>query len=258
VNVENWLFDGAMPRKIITAPHGAESIPDIPNYSWAEYGMRAGMPRILDLFKSRGIPASTSINAGVIEAYPECSNAMLEAGWEFVGHGMHQKSMQGEEDEAGLIQSALDVLKSFTGVQTRGWLSPGLKETTDTPDILKSLGVDFVFDWVVDDLPSWMTTKHGPLMSMPYNVEINDSIVYAIEKHATGEMYQRFSNTLETFGRESSQNPRVLAVGLHPHLIAVPHRIHELERMLDDVLARDDTIFMNGSQIADWYKAAEG
>ncbi|MBT5161117.1 MAG: hypothetical protein HOL89_15060, partial [Alphaproteobacteria bacterium] len=39
VNVENWLFDGAMPRKIITAPHGAESIPDIPNYSWAEYGM---------------------------------------------------------------------------------------------------------------------------------------------------------------------------------------------------------------------------
>jgi allantoinase len=257
VNVENWLFDGAMPRKIITAPHGAESIPDVPNYSWAEYGMRAGMPRILDLFKSRGIPASTSINAGVIEAYPECSNAMLEAGWEFVGHGMHQKSMQGEEDEAGLIQSALDVLKNFTGVQTRGWLSPGLKETTQTPDILKSLGVDFVFDWVVDDLPSWMTTKHGPLMSMPYNVEINDSIVYAIEKHATGEMYQRFSNTLETFGKESSQNPRVLAVGLHPHLIAVPHRIHELERMLDDVMARDDTIFMNGSQIADWYKAAE-
>jgi allantoinase len=257
VNVENWLFDGAMPRKIITAPHGAESVPDIPNYSWAEYGMRAGMPRILDLFQSRGIPASTSINAGVIEAYPVCSNAMLEAGWEFVGHGMHQKSMQGEEDESGLIQSALDVLKDFTGVKTRGWLSPGLRETNETPDILKSLGVDFVFDWVVDDLPSWMTTKHGRLMSMPYNVEINDSIVYAIEKQATGEMYRRFSNTLETFGKESSQNPRVLAVGLHPHLIAVPHRINELERMLDDVLARDDTIFMNGSQIADWYSAAE-
>jgi allantoinase len=257
VNVEHWRFDHAMPRKIITAPHGAESVPDIPNYSWAEYGMRTGMPRILDLFRSRGVSASTSINAGVIEAYPACAEAMLEAGWEFVGHGMHQKSMQAEEDEAGVIESALEVLQNFTGVKTRGWLSPGLKETVDTPDILKSLGLDYVFDWVVDDLPSWMTTKSGPLMSMPYNLEINDSIVYAVEKHATAEMYNRFTNTVAAFEKEKALNPRVLAIGLHPHLIAVPHRIGYLEKMVDDILARDDAIFMTGSQIADWFTKAE-
>jgi peptidoglycan/xylan/chitin deacetylase (PgdA/CDA1 family) len=257
VNVEHWQFDQAMPRKIITAPHGAESIPDIPNYSWAEYGMRAGMPRILDLFQSRGIAASTSINAGVIEAYPACAEAMLKAGWEFVGHGMHQKSMQSETDEAGLIAAALEVLQTFTGTRTRGWLSPGLKESNDTPDILKSLGIDYLFDWVVDDLPTWMTTKSGPLLAMPYNLEINDSIVYAVEKHATGEMYDRFANTVRTFEREAEQNPRVLAIGLHPHLIAVPHRIGYLERMVDDLLARDDTIFMTGGQIADWFVAAD-
>lgn len=257
VNVEHWRFDQAMPRKIITAPHGAESVPDIPNYSWAEYGMRSGMPRILDLFKSRGIPASTSINAGVIEAYPSCADAMLEAGWEFVGHGMHQKSMQAEDDEGALIQSALEVLEKFTGKKTRGWLSPGLKETDDTPDFLKSLGLDYIFDWVVDDLPTWITTKHGALMSMPYNLEINDSIVYAIEKHASGEMYRRFSNTVTAFEKEFDQNPRVLAVGLHPHLIAVPHRFGELERMVDDILARDDAVFMTGSQICDWFAEAD-
>jgi len=257
VNVEHWRFDHAMPRKIITAPHGAESVPDIPNYSWAEYGMRSGMPRILDLFRSRGIPASTSINAGVIDAYPSCAEAMLESGWEFVGHGMHQKSMQAEDNEGELIQSALDVLEKFTGKKTRGWLSPGLKETNDTPDYLKSLGLEYVFDWVVDDLPSWLTTKHGPLMSMPYNMEINDSIVYAIEKHASGEMYNRFRNTVATFEKEFNQNPRVLAVGLHPHLIAVPHRMAELERMVDDILARDDAVFMTGSQICDWFAEAD-
>jgi len=257
VNVEHWRFDHAMPRKIITAPHGAESVPDIPNYSWAEYGMRSGMPRILDLFRTRGIPASTSINAGVIEAYPSCADAMLEAGWEFVGHGMHQKSMQSEDDEGALIQSALDVLEKFTGKKTRGWLSPGLKETGDTPDILKDLGLDYVFDWVVDDLPTWMITEHGPLLSMPYNVEVNDSIVYAVEKHATGEMYDRFTNTVAAFEKEFDQNPRVLAIGLHPHLIAVPHRIGYLEKMIDDLQARDDVIFMTGSQIMDWYVEAE-
>ncbi len=86
---------------------------------------------------------------------------MLEAGWEFIGHGMHQKSMQAEEAEAELIQAVLDKLANFTGQRTRGWLSPGLKESADTPDILKAAGIDYLCDWVVDDLPAWMTTANG-------------------------------------------------------------------------------------------------
>ncbi len=257
VNVEHWRFEHAMPRKIITAPHGAEQVPDIPNYAWAEYGMRSGMPRILDLFADRGVPASTSINAGVVDAYPECAEAMLKAGWEFIGHGMHQKSMQAEEAEAELIHAVLDKLASFTGQKTRGWLSPGLKETADTPDVLKAAGIDYVCDWVVDDLPTWMTTASGPLIAMPYNLEINDSIIYAVEKHASPEMYRRMTDSVAAFEKEFDRNPRVMALGLHPHLIGVPHRIGYLERMIDDLLGRDDVIFMTGSQIADWFIAAE-
>ena len=258
VNVEHWRFDRPMPRKIITAPHGAESVPDIPNYAWAEYGMRCGIPRILDLFAARGVPASTSINAGVLDAYPACAEAMLKAGWEFIGHGMHQESMQAEPDEATLIRAALDKIEAFTGTRSRGWLSPGLKETLDTPDILQSLGIDYVFDWVVDDLPTWIATAIGPLMAMPYNLELNDSIVYAVEKHASPEMYRRMTDSVAAFEKELEANPRVMALGLHPHLIGVPHRIGYLERMVDDLLARDDTIFMTGGQIADWFVEAEG
>jgi len=257
VNVEHWRFDQPMPRKIVTAPHGAESVPDIPNYSWAEYGMRCGMPRLLRILGDRGLPASTSINAGVIDAYPACAEAMLEAGWEFIGHGMHQKSMQAEQDEAGLIQAALDKLEDFTGRRTRGWLSPGLKETDDTPDILKAAGIDYLCDWVVDDLPTWMKTAHGPLIAMPYNLEINDSIIYAVERHASPEMHRRLVDTLAVFDYELAQNSRVLALGLHPHLIGVPHRIGYLDKMLDALLARDDVVFMTGSQIADWFTAAD-
>jgi peptidoglycan/xylan/chitin deacetylase (PgdA/CDA1 family) len=257
VNVEHWRFEHAMPRKIITAPHGAERVPDIPNYSWAEYGMRCGMPRILDLLADRGVPASTSINAGVVGAYPECAEAMLEAGWEFIGHGLHQESMQAAAAEAELIQAVLDRLARFTGRKTRGWLSPGLKETADTPDLLKAAGIDYVCDWVVDDLPAWMTTKSGSLIAMPCNLEINDSIIYAVEKHASPEMYRRMTDSVAAFEKEFDRNPRVMALGLHPHLIGVPHRIGYLERMVDDLLGRDDTIFMTGSQIADWFVAAD-
>lgn len=253
VNVENWLFDNAMPRKILTAPHGLEQVPDVPNYSWAEYGMRCGMPRLLDCFAERGLPASVSLNAGVIGAYPTLAAAMRDAGWEFIGHGVHQKSIQGEADEGALIDQSLSLIEAFTGSRPQGWLGPGLKETMDTPDILKAHGVEYVFDWVVDDLPCWMTTAYGPLLSMPYSLEINDSIVYAVEKHASPEMHRRLADTLEFFSRESKAQPRVLTLGLHPHLIGVPHRMVYLEKMLDLLQAHPDTIFMTGRGIADWF-----
>jgi len=60
VNVENWRFDQAMPRTIITPPHGRETVPDVPNFSWVDYGMRAGLARLLQAISSRGLPASTS------------------------------------------------------------------------------------------------------------------------------------------------------------------------------------------------------
>lgn len=257
INVEHWRFDAPMPRKIITAPHGAEHVPDIPNYSWAEYGMRAGMPRFLKLISERGLKASTSINASVIDAYPTCANAMLEAGWEFIGHGMHQKSMQEESDEAELIELAIEKIEAFTGTKMRGWLSPGLKETVDTPDILKNIGLDYICDWVIDDLPTWMTTRHGPLIAMPYNLEINDSIIYAVEKHSSPEMYQRLTATVKAFEKEMEGTTRILAIGLHPHIMGVPHRINYLERMLDDLMARSDTVFMTGGEIVDWFVQAD-
>ncbi|MBC7581055.1 polysaccharide deacetylase family protein [Tardiphaga sp.] len=256
VNVEHWQFESAMPRTIITPPHGKETIPDVPNFSWADYGMRAGMPRLLELLD--GIPASTSINAGVIDAYPSAAEAMLKAGWEFIGHGMHQKAtnhVEGGEEQ--LITACLDKIEKFTGARPRGWLSPGLRETVDSPDLMKKAGLDYVCDWVVDDLPSWMTTKHGPLLAMPYNLEVNDSIIYAVERHATGEMLKRLLHTLRRFETETSDNPRVLAIGLHPHLISVPHRIHELDGMIELLRASDQTVFTTGSAICDWFSAAQ-
>jgi hypothetical protein len=46
---------------------------------------------------------------------------------------------------------------------------------------------------------------------------------------------------------------RVLAIGLHPHLIGVPHRIGYLDKMLDLLVKRDDVVFMQGRDIADWF-----
>jgi peptidoglycan/xylan/chitin deacetylase (PgdA/CDA1 family) len=257
VNLENWVFGAPMPRKILTAPQGLEHLPDIPNYAWADYGMRCGLPRLLDAIGTRGLPAGCAMNAGVIHAYPRAAEAVREAGWEVIGHGMHQRSLAGESDERAMIAASLETLRTFFDQPVTGWLSPGLRETDDTPDLLKAEGVAYCADWIVDDLPSWMTTSGGPMIAMPYSLEINDSVIHAIQYGGSDEMLRRLEDTLDVFGRETAQNPRIVTLGLHPHLIAVPHRFGHFCRMLDLLAARDDTIFLTGAVIAEWFRLQE-
>ena len=254
-NVEYWPFDQPMPRKVLSTPHGSDPVPDLPNWCWAEYGLRTGMPRLLKLYADLKMPASVNLNSSVIEHYPSLARAMRDAGWEFVGHGVIQRIAHKEPDEEAAIETALAQLAAFTGKKTRGWMSPGLAQTFDTPDFLRKHGVEYNLDWIIDDAPCWMTTKHGPLAALPYGFELNDSLVYAVERHSSPEYLQRVKDTLKTFGPELKTNVRVLTLSLHPHLIGVPHRIVYLRECLKLLKARKDTIFMTGSEILDWFKS---
>ncbi|MEM7188347.1 MAG: polysaccharide deacetylase family protein [Pseudomonadota bacterium] len=258
MNIEYWPFDRPMPRGVLPAPHGAQiQPPDVPNYAWVEYGLRVGMPRFLDMLTRRGLKASALMNAQVADIYPSLMDAVVDAGWELVGHGWFQQSLKQAEDEADVIRRCLDRLEQVDGKRPRAWLGPGLAETDDTVDLLKAEGIDFLHDWVIDDLPFWMETKHGPMLGVPYALELNDVPIYVIQQASSDEMLKRLEATLATFTREIAENPRVLTFGLHPHVIGVPHIAHQFEQALDLLTSRDDTCFMTSTEIGEWYIAAE-
>jgi hypothetical protein len=45
----------------------------------------------------------------------------------------------------------------------------------------------------------------------------------------------------------------VLSLGLHPHLIGVPHRFESFEKMLDLLMATPEVCFVKGEQLAQWF-----
>src|SRR5215467_1074527 len=55
VNLEVWEIERAMARQVLPAPTGVPLLPDVPNWSWHEYGMRVGVWRFFQLFETRGI-----------------------------------------------------------------------------------------------------------------------------------------------------------------------------------------------------------
>ncbi|WP_296644906.1 polysaccharide deacetylase family protein [Roseinatronobacter sp.] len=256
LNVEHWPFERAMPRTVLPPPHGKAVSPDVPNFSWVEYGLRAGMPRILDMMRARGLTGGALLNASVVQTYPQLAELLLADGWEFVGHGLTQRALSLEPDEEAIIAQSLQILRDFSGQKVRAWLGPGLAETTETPEALKRNGIDCVHDWALDDVPHWMTTSHGPMIALPYSLDMNDVPIYAIGNEPSSAMYDRLADTLAQFDAEGSSAVRVLTLALHPHLIGVPHRALYFGRMLDLLLARDDVVFVNSSQMAGWFSAA--
>lgn len=255
INLEIWPFDQPMPRAILQAPHGQQPKPDIANFSWVEYGLRCGLPRLIRELSKRELPASNIMNARFPEVYPTAARAAVEASWSIIGHSVVQRSLVLEKDEEKTIAESLSILDSALGHRPRGWLGPGFGETLDTPDHLKAAGMEFVLEWMVDDLPAWMQTKHGPMIALPYALDLNDVTIFALEKHVANEYVNRFEDTLSVFEREIEFNPRVLTLALHPHIIAVPYRFGAFCKVLDILQKRSDTIFMTADQIADWFKA---
>ena len=45
VNIEEWAIERPMPRQVLTPPMGNPLQPDLPNWAWHEYGMRAFLRR---------------------------------------------------------------------------------------------------------------------------------------------------------------------------------------------------------------------
>jgi allantoinase len=173
LNVEEWRIENAMPRTVLSPPMGQPLLPDVPNWSWHEYGMRAGFWRQFKALTDRIIPVTLALNANVCNAYPRVASAALEAGFEFMGHGFIQGPMHKLDDQADAIKRAVETIAKFSGKPPRSWESPGLTETEETIDLLRLNGIEYLADWVIDDLPQDIVTPHGTMTTIPYSVETN-------------------------------------------------------------------------------------
>ncbi len=259
MNIEYWPFDKNMPRGILPPPHGkSPDPPDLPNYSWVEYGMRVGLPRLFKLFAENNIPVSAFINAQVADIYPKAFDEVCNLNWELVGHGWFQESLRVAKDEEHVIKKSLDLLRKLSGQPVRSWFGPAGGETEKTPELLKENGIEFLHDWLIDELPCWMRTKLGPIVAMPYTFELNDVPIWTVQNNSCDEMKKRVDATLNIFDEEKLHNTKIITLALHPHIVGVPQNFYYLKKIIEDLRKRDDVIFMTSSQIGDWFVKEDG
>ncbi|HZO02970.1 MAG TPA: polysaccharide deacetylase family protein [Burkholderiales bacterium] len=253
VNVEEWAIERNMPRTVLAPPYGQPLLPDLPNWAWHEYGMRVGYWRFHEVLARFGVKATLAINGSVIQSYPRVAEAALKAGWEFMGHGYIQRPMHHVEDQRKSIVETVAAIRDFTGKKPRGWESPGLTETYDTIDWLAQAGIEYVADWVLDDQPVKIQTAHGPIVSVPYTVEMNDIAMMVLQNHPSEEWLRRGIDHFDRLYAEGEKSARVMAISVHPYITGVPHRIAYLEKLYEYILQRPGVKMWTGEEILDWY-----
>ena len=152
-----------------------------------------------------------------------------------VGHGRTNSESQNgldEQAEATLIEEATTELTAACGRPPRGWMGPWIAETLHTPDLLKERGYAYVMDWPADDQPFWMRTRSGPLLSMPYPIEVNDSPTMLSRMQPPTDFAAMIVDQFETMLRFSEQQPLVCGISLHTFVVGQPFRFAHLRRAL--------------------------
>ena len=246
-----------MKGKPFKAPGGmVTAYPDLRHYTLRDYGNRVGIYRLMKAFDKFGVRASMAVNAAVAARYPSLVKDCVTAGYEIIANGLDMDHLHYEglpkEDEAQLVATSLDILRTVSGQKIRGWLSPAKSESNATPDIVAAAGIDYLCDWVNDDMPFPMKTSTGRLHAMPHPIDIDDYTILVQNRHSDDAFCRQVCDQFDVLAKEArTQGGRIMAISLHPWITGQPYRIRALEEALAYITRHKAVWPATGAEILD-------
>ena len=255
INLEHFIFgEGGVD---LDRPTPA---PNHRSYLWRDYGNRVGVWRLLDLFDEFELPIGVITNASIYDHCPESIAAFRDRGDEIIGHGITNSKRvadMSEAEETEMVRAATDLIAQHEGSLPAGWLTPYLTPSDVTPDLLKEAGYEYILDWgICDDQPFWSRTRAGPLLAVPYPLELNDQPAIVFRRDTARDYADMIIDQFTEMLQSSVKYPSVCSISLHHFIVGQPHRLHHLRRAFAHIAAHRDEIWITTpSEIARHYKS---
>jgi len=205
------------------------------NYAWRDYGNRIGVWRLLELFDELKLPAAHNTNTLVYDYAPQVMAAIRKRGDEVVAHGRtNAENLRGmwQPDEERLLREVTETIERHEGRRPAGWMGSGAYETANTLDLLKELGYRYVMDWPMDDQPVWLRTRAGPILSVPYPIELNDSQVVIHRRQDASDFCDMIVDQFDEMIGQCERQPLVMNVSVHTYVFGQPFRLRRLRAAL--------------------------
>ncbi|MNO61067.1 Peptidoglycan deacetylase [compost metagenome] len=216
-----------------------------------EYGARAGVWRVLELFRARGLPLTAFAVGLALELNPEIGQALRDAGHEVAGHGyrwLDYRDMP-EDEERRHIRLTIDAIQRICGRRPLGWYTGRVSQNTRR--LLREEG-GFLYssDAYNDDLPYWLPDS-PPHLIVPYTLVNNDARYLLANGFASGEDFFRLlRDAFDLLWEEGGRQPKMMSIGLHGRISGHPARAMALARFLDYLQGRDQVWICRREEIA--------
>ena len=253
----NLAFEAFVRRSQISLQKTPGDI-DHFSLSYAEYGVRSGIWRLLDVLDEFGLKGSMSTNGLAAERHPEIVRACAEAGHEIVGHGWaNDELVPGDsepEAELAQIRRVSKAIEDACGARPIGWVGPGSYGSKNTLDYLKAEGFLWNGDEAADDIPYLRETKHGPIVVMPrVNLPHNDLGMWIAPSNPPGVIWESFRDTFDQLYREGrAGSPKWTEITLHAHIGGRPTMTSTIRKCAEYAKSHDGVWFALKRDIAKW------
>lgn len=224
---------------------------DLSVESMYEYGSRAGVWRILELFRARDLPLTAFAVGKALELNPEIGRALSAAGHEVAGHGYRWIDYRNipEEEERRHISLTIEVIERICGRRPVGWYTGRVSENTRRL-LREEGGFLYTSDAYNDDVPYWLRGS-PPFLVIPYTLVNNDARYLLPTGFSTGEdFFQLLKDAFDLLWQEGVQKPKMMSVGLHGRISGHPARAMALGRFLDYVQGHDAVWICRREEIA--------
>jgi len=216
-----------------------------------EYGSRAGVWRVLELFSARGLPLTAFAVGKALELNPEIGHALRAAGHEVAGHGYRWLDYRDirEDEERRHIRLTIEVIDRICGKRPVGWYTGRVSQNTRRL-LCEDGGFLYSSDAYNDDLPYWLAGSPAHLV-IPYTLVNNDARYLLPNGFSTGEdFFQLLKDAFDLLWEEGAQHPKLMSIGLHGRISGHPARAMALGRFLDYVQAHNPVWICRREEIA--------
>lgn len=256
------FFPLDQPAKPFKAPGGmVTSYPDLRHFTTRDYGNRVGIQRIWRVLDKYKIKSSVAMNSKVAERYPYLVKKINKRGDEIIAMGVDQGKLHygGMDDavEAAQVAESVSKLRDLSGQPVTGWMSPAKSESWKTLKHVKSNGIEYVCDWVADDMPFQLKAPDGAgtLWAMPHSSEISDRKIIIDNKHNEDEFVEQIQDQFSVLSKESKKyGGRILSISLTPYIIGLHYRIKYLDIALKWLMKQKGVWPATGAQILTAFK----
>ena len=231
-------FEAFHTRSQYNVRPGPAGKPDQSSLSYAEYGPKTGVWRVLRLLESESIRASFHTSGLAAERWPLTLKEVLRRGHEIVGHGWTNDNLGEDitpERERKDVFDTLAAIEKAIGVRPEGWSSPGSKGSdAKYQALVTEAKVSWIGDDASDDVPFVREMFGRNVVIMPRNnFPANDLTLWLWPANAPGVYFESFKDAFDELYEEGEAgSPKWIELVIHCHIGARPGLTRTIRRTL--------------------------